>query len=134
MGKYLDTDKLDYTRVSIYWGDDSEGRAVYRDCFVAFRSDIEALHTVDVVPKSEAEALEEEIKRLQSILNNYALRYGTVRDQRAVIDNAKAEVAKEIFAEIERTCVDTFGNFYVGATHGAFAELKKKYTEGGGTE
>jgi ADP-ribosylglycohydrolase len=40
-----------------------------------------------------------------------------------------SEVAREIFEEIERTCVDTFGNFYIGATHGAFAELKKKYTE-----
>lgn len=41
----------------------------------------------------------------------------------------KQEVAREIFEEIERTCVDTFGYFYIGATHGAFAELKKKYTE-----
>lgn len=45
----------------------------------------------------------------------------------ATIVEAKAEVAREIFEEIERTCVDTFGNFYIGATHGAFAELKKKY-------
>ncbi len=40
-----------------------------------------------------------------------------------------SDVAREIFEEIERTCVDTFGCFYIGATHGAFAELKKKYTE-----
>ena len=40
-----------------------------------------------------------------------------------------SEVAREIFEEIERTCIDSFGCFYIGATHGAFAELKKKYTE-----
>ena len=41
-----------------------------------------------------------------------------------------SDVAEEIFAEIERTCVDTFGCFYMGATFGPYAELKKKYTEG----
>ena len=40
-----------------------------------------------------------------------------------------SDVAKEIFAEIDRTCVDTFGCFYIGATRGAYTELKKKYTE-----
>lgn len=34
-----------------------------------------------------------------------------------------SEVAKEIFEEIDRLCIDTFGNF----NHRAFAELKKKY-------
>lgn len=41
-----------------------------------------------------------------------------------------SEVAREIFAEIERTCIDSFGCFYLGATRGPFAELKKKYLEG----
>ena len=36
-----------------------------------------------------------------------------------------SEVAREIFAEIDRMCIDTFGNF----NHRVFAELKKKYTE-----
>ena len=35
------------------------------------------------------------------------------------------EIAEEIFAEIDRMCIDTFGNF----NHRVFAELKKKYTE-----
>ena len=39
-------------------------------------------------------------------------------------DNA-SDVAREIFEEIERMCIDTFGNF----NHRVFAELKKKYTE-----
>lgn len=33
------------------------------------------------------------------------------------------DVAPEIFAEIDRMCIDTFGNF----NHRVFAELKKKY-------
>ena len=44
----------------------------------------------------------------------------------ATIAEAKAEVAREIFAEIEKMCIDTFGNF----NHRVFAKLKKKYTEG----
>ena len=41
-------------------------------------------------------------------------------------EELKREVAEEIFAEIDRMCIDTFGNF----NHRVFAELKKKYTEG----
>lgn len=36
-----------------------------------------------------------------------------------------SDVAREIFEEIDRMCIDTFGNF----NHRVFAELKKKYTE-----
>ena len=35
----------------------------------------------------------------------------------------KTEVAREIFEEIDRMCIDTFGNF----NHRVFAKLKKKY-------
>ena len=38
----------------------------------------------------------------------------------------KSEVAREIFEEIERMCIDLLGNF----NHTSFIELKKKYTEG----
>lgn len=37
----------------------------------------------------------------------------------------QSEVAREIFEEIDRMCIDTFGNF----NHRVFAECKKKYTE-----
>ena len=37
-----------------------------------------------------------------------------------------SEGAREIFEEIDRMCIDTFGNF----NHRVFAELKKKYTDG----
>jgi hypothetical protein len=41
------------------------------------------------------------------------------------LEDKASEVAEEIFAEIDRMCIDTFGNF----NHRVFAELKKKYTE-----
>ena len=40
-------------------------------------------------------------------------------------NKGRSEVAREIFEEIDRMCIDTFGNF----NHRVFAELKKKYTE-----
>lgn len=85
---------------------------------------------IDVVPESEVE-------RLKSICNSYALQYGTVRDQQKVIDEAKREVAMEIFEEISKASVD-WGCYCVTLSKGAFlaedvnrtlTELKKKYTE-----
>lgn len=81
--------------------------------------------TADVVPKSEVE-------RLERILNSYALQYGTAKDQQAVIDKAKSEVAREIFEEIEKE-LDTFDGSWANtviATQYLIAELKKKYKEG----
>lgn len=37
-----------------------------------------------------------------------------------------SDLVREIFEDIDRMCIDTFGNF----NHRVFAELKKKYTEG----
>jgi hypothetical protein len=39
-------------------------------------------------------------------------------------------VVREIFEEIDRMCIDTFGNL----NHRVFAELKKKYTEDNGRD
>ena len=101
-------------------------------------------NTADVVPKIEVEKLHEvifkkedlmqkiarernqysdEVDRLTKIINSYTLQYGTVKDQQAVIDKAKAEVATEIFEEIEKICVGM-------QDFTDYAELKKKYTEG----
>ena len=41
------------------------------------------------------------------------------------VAKARAEVAIEIFAEIQKMCIDTFGNF----NHTTFNKVKKKYTE-----
>ena len=67
----------------------------------------------------------EELEIENDIVREAYLRF----EETSGLKKSKAEVAREIFEEIERTCVDTLGCFYIGATHGAFAELKKKYTE-----
>lgn len=119
--------------------------------------------TADVVPKSEYDAVvsavdnstreflklhdtyqeqNAEIERLNQILDSYALQYGTVTVKQAVMDKAKAEVAREIFAEIEERLLpsntsgeyrgDSIEWFDYYDLHLAedIAELKKKYTEG----
>lgn len=85
----------------------------------------------DVVPKSEVENAEAEIERLKHILNCYALQYGTVTEQQKVIDDAKSEVAREIFEEIEEIAIEheMFGRIVLMIGQGTLAELKKKYTE-----
>lgn len=79
----------------------------------------EWLYTAGYRKQSEVEALENEIERLERILNSYALQYGTVVDQQKVIDKAKTEVVMEI----DLYCIEVSGefNFY------RFNELKKKY-------
>lgn len=69
--------------------------------------------TLDVIPR-------EEVDRLRHTLDSYALQYGTVKDQHAVIDRIKEETAREIFEEI-----DILGTY----NPTLYAELKKKYTE-----
>ena len=83
---------------------------------------------LDVLPR-------EEVDHLRHTLDSYALQYGTVKDQHAVIDRIKAETAREIFEEIKNWCSlhHEFNGTQIVA-HIDFeklAELKKKYTEEG---
>ena len=94
----------------------------------------------------EKEALEKEVERLQMILDSYALQYGTVMDKHIVIERARQEAAREIFAEIERVVGKQYNHYVFGnndldsieqdaiinfsdTLSDCFAELKKKYTE-----
>lgn len=61
---------------------------------------------------AEYVAQKSKIDRLERICNSYALQYGTVKDQQAVIDKAKADAAKEIFDELEREIEDALKNNY----------------------
>lgn len=93
--------------------------------------------TADIVPKSEVEELltrlnnayekidmaEDDVERLEQ--ENEALK-DTNEHLAVLLAEAKSEVAREIFAEIYEDCFDQFG--YID--YAAFAELKKKYTEG----
>ena len=76
---------------------------------------VERQPTVDGVPR-------EDVDRLRHILNSYALQYGTVKDQKEVIDRIKQDTAREIFAEI-----DILGTY----NPPLYDKLKKKYTEDG---
>ena len=106
---------------------------------------IEDLPRADVVPKSEYDAVvsavdnstkeflklhdeyqgaNAEIERLKHILDCYALQYGTVIEQQAVIDKTNQEFASEIFAEIEKLHLHITNEFDLRR----YNELKKKYT------
>ena len=90
--------------------------------------------TADVVPKSEVERLQCQVNRLK--------KYDEERDialHKRLIANAKAEVAREIFEEIEKkSCVISETNHSTGSTRvvcyqisaETVAKLKKKHTEG----
>ena len=88
---------------------------------------IDDLPTADVVPKSEVERLETELKAMRGAANSYKMHY----------EKAKAEVAREIFEEMDNILDD-----YKLSERGLrfirdgelsidqrYAELKKKYSE-----
>lgn len=106
MPRYIDADKFKEHIASFTGLFTEEGFMID---YQAVLTAIDNAYAADVVPKSE-------VDEMKIILATYGLQ-------------DRIRLAREIFAEIERTCVDSFGNFYIGATHGAFAELKKKYTE-----
>ena len=123
MARYIDVEKLNYTKVSVYWGKDNRGRDVYRNCFVAFESDIDNMPTADVVPKNELEA---EHNRWLKLVN-----------ENNMLENklywARQEVARGIFEEIDK---HLFSISPIWDLEGwarirldDFTRLKKKYTE-----
>ena len=86
----------------------------------ALRQAIKAVPTADVVPKSEVE-------RLQEMLD--ATIAGQETLQKSLV-NAKAEVAREIFAEIEEILEYWYSatpDSYSGVILTYITELKKKY-------
>lgn len=90
----------------------------------------------DVVPKSEVEELKTIIKDYQAneerwqelyfdTVNKWEKAYEELEIQ---LEKAKAEVAREIFEEIEHRAYG-FGCCFVEMTRTTFDEIKKKYTE-----
>ena len=124
MARYIDADstvKAIRDKFNIYFEIpcDSDDRRV-QEIIGKVKNIIQEQPTADVVPKSEVEELKGEL----------AIAERHEKDARALfkdaviqLQNTKAEFAREIFEEIERMCIDTFGNF----NHRVFAELKKKY-------
>lgn len=60
---------------------------------------IEDAPTADVAPRAE-------VDRLQHILDSYALQYGTVKDQREVIDQIRRAIARDIVMGAKATLLD----------------------------
>lgn len=114
MARYIDADKIDYT-VTMVGRDEYAG---YRA--VAFESDIDEIPTADVVPKSEVD----------KTIAGWAYLHADVLNK---LENARAEVAREIFEEIE-TCMKDFEDdddgYLLKKCEFEFfmREIKKEYT------
>ena len=130
MARYIDADKLIAFLES--WGDGEPVVFITMNQLKYAISFLEATFPTEVVPKSEVERLQEEADRYK--------RYFYRHDYDEMIAEAKAEVAREIFEEIEQIIENSkyqqltpFGteeryNPYLIKKH--IADLKKKYTEG----
>ena len=109
---------------------------------------IETFQTADVVPKSEVDKLNKELDNLAEELSDLIVEKDKLFDEvvrlRTVLDEyeetsglkqAKAEVAREIFEEIDKILksspTEIMGRayYYKCIVDEDFAELKKKYTE-----
>ena len=122
MARYIDADAL-LENVKRQYGEELGWQGTVNMSDVGMM--IEDAPGADVVPKSEVE-------RLETILNSYALQYGTVMDKHIVIEKARAEVAREIFEElIDHAIFIEYadGGKYLKHTAEFVAKLKKKYTE-----
>ena len=100
--------------------------------YEGFEADAKDARTSSNAPPSADNAFVEEIARLQNVIYSYVVQYGTVKDQREAIDRIKAEVARDIFAEIE-PC-HAIGDFtgdkvYYAIRVEDYNKCKKKYTE-----
>lgn len=140
MTRYIDADKfmVVLNDAQIEFSDTYEGlgRAKFLLSLqpaadVAPKSEVDKLHEVIFMKEDLMQSIakernhySDEVDRLERILHSYALQYGTVTDQQKVIDEAKADVAMEIFEEIEDV-LDNIGYF----DEIDFKSLKKKYTE-----
>ena len=143
MARYIDANALltDEMLHTIPFGSGkSSGRVII------FVDEIEKLLIADVVPKSEVEKLEYTLMGVMHSVDKWldgkeleqdeVNRAATMREKTLrIIENAKSEVAREIFEEIEmliirRMIADT--NLIDDRLITDIAELKKKYTESEG--
>ena len=110
--RYIDANKIDYTMASVYVGQYEKGNSIYRRCTIALESEIDEMPTADVVPRADLEIWKDIAHR-----------------ETSYVGKAKAEVAREIFAEIKKICYP-WKNPMVKMDWAKFRELEKKFTEG----
>ena len=128
MARYIDADKFiaeleQEKTVALDFGD---GVAVYE---IEHTMNLIGMQpTADVVPKSEADEIAEELS--DTIVMKDEL-FDEVIKLRGELANAKAEVAREIFEEID-VLIDDWKHSRIQSIQfiAELAELKKKYTEG----
>ena len=109
---------------------------------IYIRKAVENIPTADVVPKSEVEKLELTLQGVMWSVDKWLdetdydadpiKRAITMREKTLkIVENLKAEVAREIIEKIESVMFDRFSNIMLGEDiRLCIAELKKKYTEG----
>lgn len=124
MSRYYDLDSLRVSDINV-------GTVMFprmERCILL--KDIESAPTADVVPKSEVDLYKRQVDELEDEL-------ASTYDK---LETAKAEVAREIFAEIEQQLRELFDFFRqddgiresgaIMMVISEIAEFKKKYTEG----
>lgn len=89
--------------------------------------------TVDVVPRAEIEKLHEVIFKKEDLMQKIAEERNKYADELEVVkdinEHLKAEVAREIFEEIEKQSIYHFAMRTYSISELKLAKLKKKYTE-----
>ena len=146
--RYIDAEELAEEINSLHvtiTGGRLNGKAFFREIMEEYKKSIlriiDEQPTADVVPKSEAENLIKENERW--MLGYEGFRAGV----KEILTKAKAEVAREIFAEIEKNFIKYYEKrvtysdptllyhireavgFSLNEMFTEIAELKKKYTE-----
>ena len=95
-------------------------------------NELDYVPPADVVPKSEVERLQAELDSKQFRCDSCDRIMLTGAEYRACVKQAKAEIAREIFEEIEKWLVHEYVPYIRGYSNSLsrnFDELKKKYTE-----
>jgi hypothetical protein len=117
MARYIDADALTAEFKRLTLGENSLIERIFADGVYAV---IDTFPAADVVPKSELEQLKHKYDLA------VAERVANIEGFTEQLSRSKADVAREIFAEIYEDCFDQFGYF----DYDAFIQLKKKYTGG----
>ena len=123
MTRYIDGDALLErfdAEEPMNWND-TEAEVQEHAAFMFYRWLVESAPTADVAPRAKVDCW-------QAIAEGYQKMFEDSYEQhQAELVKIKAEVAREIFAEIERE----IKNHGITYAQRKIAELKKKYTEGG---
>ena len=120
MARYIDADALNKKKKYIF---QTKGMPFPKSEWFIKADDLFGAPTADVVPKSEVERLTVELEAMRGAANSYKMHY----------ENAKTEIAREIFAELDefivtRVCY-VYGQVY--DISDKYVELKKKYMREG---